>query len=116
MVVGHPFKGGMPMSIGYLTHPDMKRFGINDATFFVPPRPDVAITAATVGMASAPQVVPTFGDFFASYFAGRSFNVSSPACNTFMEGMKRCYENHENKDPVGTCAYYINGFERMACG
>ena len=41
MVVGHPFKGGMPMSTGYLTHPDMKRFEINDSTVFVPPRPDV---------------------------------------------------------------------------
>merc|ERR1712166_1294235 len=29
----------MPMSTGYLTHPDMKRFEINDSTVFVPPRP-----------------------------------------------------------------------------
>ena len=42
MVIGHPFKGGMPMSTGYLTHPDMKRFELNDSTVFVPPRPDVA--------------------------------------------------------------------------
>lgn len=92
MVVGHPFKGGMPMSTGYLTHPDMKRFAINDSTAFIPPRPDVAAGVASV--AAAPT--PSFGDFFASYFIGRSFNVSDPKCNTFMEGMKRCYENHES--------------------
>ena len=51
MVVGHPFKGGYPQSTGYLTHPDMKRFALNDSTLFVPPRPDVAITAFSIGLA-----------------------------------------------------------------
>ena len=117
MVVGHPFKGGYPQSTGYLAHPDMKRFALNDSTLFVPPRPDVAITALTLGLAGqAASSRVGFGDFFANYFAGRSFNVSEPKCNTMMEGMKRCYENHADADPVGSCAYYIQGFERMACG
>ena len=51
MVVGHPFKGGYPQSTGYLAHPDMKRFALNDSTLFVPPRPDVAVSAFTIGMA-----------------------------------------------------------------
>ena len=117
MVVGHPFKGGYPQSTGYLAHPDMKRFALNDSTLFVPPRPDVAITALTLGLAGqAASSRVGFGDFFANYFAGRSFNVSEPKCNTMMEGMKRCYENHSDADPVSSCAYYIQGFERMACG
>ena len=111
MVVGHPFKGGMPMSTGQLEHPDMKRFEINDSTAFVPPRPDVHGGASQSAAASPPG----FGDFFASYFIGRSFNVSDPKCNTFMEGMKRCYENNTSSNPVGTCQHYIQGFERMAC-
>ena len=117
MVVGHPFKGGYPQSTGYLAHPDMKRFALNDSTLFVPPRPDSAITALTLGLAGnvAAQRVG-FGDFFANYFAGRSFNVSDPKCNTMMEGMKRCYENHADANPTEQCAYYIQGFERMACG
>ena len=91
MIAGHPFKGGFTMSTGFLQHPDMKRFEINDSTVFVPPRPDVA-----PGSGSAAGPAPEFGDFFASYFMGRSFNVSDPKCNTFMEGMKRCYENHQS--------------------
>ena len=39
-IVGHPMKGGFLMGIGYLTHPDMKRFAISDSTMFAPPRPD----------------------------------------------------------------------------
>ena len=73
MVVGHPFKGGMPMSTGQLEHPDMKRFEINDSTAFVPPRPDVA-NGATFTAAPA----PTYFDFFSTYFAGRSLNSSDP--------------------------------------
>merc|ERR1711907_670006 len=39
-IVGHPFKGSYVMSTGYLAHPDMKRFALDDATLYVPPRPD----------------------------------------------------------------------------
>ena len=49
MIVGHPFKGGLPMSTGYLQHPDMKRFGLDDATLFVPPRPSVWANALAFG-------------------------------------------------------------------
>ena len=40
MIVGHPFKGANIASIGFLQHPDMNRFALNDASLFVPPRPD----------------------------------------------------------------------------
>ena len=39
MIPGHPFKGGLMLSSGYLEHPDMKRFELNDATAYLPPRP-----------------------------------------------------------------------------
>ena len=117
MIVGHPFKGGNVMSTGYLEHPDMKRFNLCDSTLFVPPRPNVWVNPIAFGAfaAAAPQV-PSFGDFFATYFAGRSFNVAEPKCTRMLEGLKRCYENHAEKDPVNTCQYYMQGFERMACG
>ena len=60
--------------------------------------------------------VPSFGDFFATYFAGKSFNVTNPKCTSMLEGMKKCYENHEKADPVEACQYYIQGFERFSCG
>ena len=52
MVVGHPFKGGVVLSSGYLQHPDMKRFNISDPTLFAPPRPNAWATALTLGMMS----------------------------------------------------------------
>ena len=110
-ITGHPFKGGFLMGIGYLTHPDMKRFGINDSNIFVPPRPDVwagHMQAAAAGL-------PSFGDFFGTYFAGRSFNVTDPKCSTMLESMKRCWENHSNGDAEDACGYYIQGFERLSC-
>ena len=67
MIPGHGFKGALMMSTGYLMHPDMKRFGINDSTLFVPPNPFVHAQAAGLG-AGAPKApeVPYFGDFFYS--------------------------------------------------
>ena len=116
MVAGHPFKGGMYLSSGYLTHPDMKRFEINDSTLFLPPNPFAWTTAAGIGaMAPKAEGVPSFGDFFATYFAGKSFNVSEPKCSAMLEGMKRCYENH-TATPEESCAYYVQGFERFSCG
>ena len=54
MIVGHPFKGGLPMSTGYLAHPDMKRFGLDDSTLFTPPRPNAFMNAISMGaMATA---------------------------------------------------------------
>ena len=50
MVVGHPFKGGVVYSTGYLTHPDTNRFGITDGTQYLPPRPDAAITMENAGL------------------------------------------------------------------
>ena len=102
------------MSTGYLAHPDMKRFELNDATAFLPPRPTAFAQNMAAGMIAAPQI-PAFGDFFATYFAGKSFNVTNPKCTSMLEGMKSCYENN-TEDPVDQCQYYIQGFERLACG
>ena len=116
-VAGHPFKGGYRFSTGFLQHPDLKRFKIGDVTFYVPPRPDVHATAAGVGAAAATAgAIPSFGDFFATYFGGRNYTVSEPACSKMMEGMKRCWENHSESNPVEACQYYIGGFSRLACG
>ena len=117
MVVGHPFKGGQIMSQGHLMHPDMKRFNIQQSFLFAPPRPNAWANALTMSMGPVvAAAAPSFGDFFATYFAGRSFNVTEPKCSSMLEGMKRCYENHTSKDPVEACQYYINGFSRFSCG
>ena len=102
------------MSSGYLQHPDMKRFQLGDPSFFAPPRPTAWAQNIAAGMAVS--AVPSFGDFFATYFAGKSFNVTNPKCSSMLEGMKKCYENHEKADPVEACQYYIQGFERFSCG
>ena len=109
-IVGHPFKGANILSIGYLNHPDMKRFMINDATLFAPIRPDAAPGAATAGSS-----VPSFADFFGTYFHGRSFTVTNAKCSSMLESMKRCWENNAAGSPAEQCSYYINGFERLAC-
>lgn len=102
------------LSTGYLSHPDMKRFELNDATAFLPPRPTAFAQNLAAGL-MAPQV-PSFGDFFGTYFLGRSFEVSNAKCSSMLEGMKKCWESNQEEDPVGQCQYYIQGFERMACG
>ena len=106
MITGHPFKGGMPYSTGYLQHPDMKRFGINDCTLFVPPNPAAFVSIMGIGAGVEQTQVPAFGDFFATYFAGKSYNVSDSKSNAMMEGMKKCFENNK-EEPVEQCQYYI---------
>ena len=103
------------MSSGYLDHPDLKRFELSDSSFFAPPRPAAWAQTLAESVYSR-STVPSFGDFFATYFAGRSFNVVNPKCSQMMEGMKKCYENNDKVDPIGQCQYYIQGFERLACG
>ena len=70
MIAGHPFKGGVVMSTGQLEHPDLKRFELNDATAFLPPRPSAWAQNLVSSFATAPK--PAFGDYFATYFAGRA--------------------------------------------
>ena len=101
MIVGHPFKGGHVASIGFLQHPDMRRFGLNDASLYAPPRPDAWAQALLV--THAVGGIPSFGDFFATYFGGRSFSVSEPNASKALEGLKKCYENHSSSDPVSAC-------------
>jgi hypothetical protein len=64
MIAGHPFKGGWTYSTGQLLHPDMKRFMLSSAVLFAPPRPGKNPYEAP---AAQPQI-PSFNDFFASYF------------------------------------------------
>ena len=106
-MAGHPFKAANSFSIGQLAHPDMKRFQINTPYLFAPPRPAVAAAAT----------VPSFGSFFSAYFGGSTYQMSDSKCGKMLENMKRCYERSTSRsdDPEASCAYYIDGFRRMAC-
>ena len=114
MIAGHPFKGAGQTSLGNLFHPDMKRFNIADRSLFKPPRPDAFVGGAVAATAAA-ATYPTFSDFFRSYFGGRPYSTYEPKCQQFLQGMKSCFENNASSDPVGTCEFYIAGFEKAAC-
>ena len=62
-VAGHPFKGSWVFSTGQLQHPDLKRFALSTAVFFKPVFP-----GKNPYDKSVEQRVPSFGDFFLSYF------------------------------------------------
>ena len=111
-VTGHPFKGNMSFSIGQLAHPDMKRFQINTPFLFAPPNP-----AKVMGAAAGAASIPSFGSFFSAYFGGSTYQLSDSRCGKMLENMKKCYEGSTSRseDPSASCAYYIDGFRRMAC-
>ena len=44
----------------------------------LPPRPDAHVSGTNMNVPKVVPEVPSFGDFFGTYFAGRSFNVSNP--------------------------------------
>lgn len=67
MVAGHPFKGAWVSSTGQLAHPDMKRFAIATAVLFKPPMPSYN-PAEKIGAEVAHAKLPSFSDFFGSYF------------------------------------------------
>ena len=82
MIPGHPFKGGVWLSSGQLLHPDLKRFGLASAVFFKPPMAGKnPYDAAVQG-----SVVPSFSDFFASYF-GSSWKTGNSACSKVYANM-----------------------------
>ena len=110
-VPGHGMKGGVHMSTGYLLNPEMKKFQINTPIAFFPPAP-----TKTAGYVAAASAVPTFGNFFSAYFGGQtSYNMGNPAAGKMLENLKKCYETHESGNPEEACAYYIDGFKRLAC-
>ena len=100
------------LSSGQLLHPDMKRFQITTPFLFAPPNP-AKVMGATAGAASC----PSFGDFFTSYFGGSTYKMGDSRCGKMLENMKKCYETSSSRseDPSASCAYYIDGFKRMAC-
>ena len=112
MVPGHPFKGINGMSIGQLYHPDAKRFQMNTQFLFAPPNP-----AKVMGASAGALSVPTFGTFFSTYFGGSTYQLSDTRCGKMLENMKKCYESStaRSEDPSASCAYYIDGFRRLAC-
>ena len=112
MVAGHPFKGAASISSGQLLHPDQKRFQINSPYLFQPPCP-----SKVMGASVAALTIPSFGAFFSSYFGGSTYQMGSPKCGKMLENMKKCYETNasRNESPEASCAYYIDGFRRMAC-
>merc|ERR1719464_2394817 len=86
-VARHGFKGGNVYSTGFLLNPEMKRFQIN-----------------------------TPGAFFSAYFGGSTYQMSSPKCGKMLENLKNCYETNQPAGrPEEACAYYIDGFKRLAC-
>ena len=111
-VTGHPFKGGNSLSSGQLLHPDLKRFQIMTPFLFAPPNPEKVMNGA-----SATPAIPSFASFFSAYFGGSTYQMSDTRCGKMLEGMKKCYETSSARqdDPEASCAYYIDGFRRMAC-
>lgn len=108
-IAGYPFKGGWVFSTGQLEHPDLKRFQIETPVLFMPPNP-----VKNADYVSPAPAVPNFANFFASYFGNASYNLSNPQCSKMLTNLKQCYEtNPESADQ--SCAYYVNGFKRMAC-
>ena len=109
---GHPFKGGDMRSTGMLLHPDMKRFQINTPYLFTPPNP-----TKVIGAAAATATFPSFGSFFSSYFGGSTYKFADGNCSKMLNNLKRCYENSTSagSSPEKSCAYYIDGFKRLAC-
>ena len=111
-VAGHPFKGMNSLSSGQLMHPDLKRFQIATPFLFAPPNP-----SKVIGASAGAATCPSFGSFFSAYFGGSTYRMSDSRCGKMLENMKRCYETStsRNEDPQASCAYYIDGFKRMAC-
>ena len=70
-----------------------------------------------MGASAAVLAVPTFGTFFSTYFGGSTYQLSDSRCGKMLENMKKCYETSSarSEDPSASCAYYIDGFRRMAC-
>ena len=100
------------MSIGQLAHPDLKRFQMNTQFLFAPPNP-----TKVMGASAAAASIPSFGTFFSSYFGGATYRLSDSKCGKMLESMKKCYESStsRNDNPADSCAYYIDGFRRLAC-
>ena len=90
----------------------IKRFQINTPFLFAPPNP-----AKVPGAVMTAAAIPSFGAFFSSYFGGSTYRMSDTRCGKMLENMKRCYETSQARDdnPQESCAYYIDGFRRMAC-
>ena len=107
---GHGFKGGNIYSTGYLLNPEMKRFQINTPVAFLPPNPFKLPT-----FVAGASTVPSFGAFFSAYFGGSTYQMSNPKCGKMLENMKKCYETNQTGNPEQACAYYIDGFKRLAC-
>ena len=112
LVTGHPFKGGNNLSIGQLMHPDLKRFQINTPFLFAPPNP-----AKVMGAGALAGSCPSFSSFFAAYFGASTYQMADTRCGKMLENMKKCYEGSQSRseNPEATCAYYVDGFRRMAC-
>ena len=79
---------------------------------FAPPNP-----LKVAGYSAVGSTVPSFGSFFSAYFGGSTYKMSDNRCGKMLENMKKCYETSTSRseDPTATCAYYMDGFKRMAC-
>ena len=92
-------------------NPEMKRFQINTPVAFFPPNP-----TKVHDFFQRSAAVPSFGAFFSAYFGGSTYQMSNPKCGKMLENLKNCYEtNQQSGRPEESCAYYIDGFKRLAC-
>ena len=93
-------------------HPDMKYFQIQTPLLFAPPNPE-----KMCGAVAAATNFPSFGTFFSSYFGGSTFKFADGNCSKMLTNLKKCYETSTSNgsSPEKSCAYYIDGFKRMAC-
>ena len=90
----------------------MKRFQIQTPYLFAPPNP-----AKTVDANCASPSFPSFGSFFSSYFGGSTYKFAEGNCQKMLTNLKKCYETSTSSgsNPESSCAFYIDGFKRMAC-
>lgn len=84
MVAGHPFKGSWVYSTGQLLHPDLKRFSLQSAVLFRPPFP-----GKNPYDHPEEHTLPTFADFFSTYFGQQTLNISNDRCAKLFDGMKK---------------------------
>jgi len=103
---GHPFKGSWVSSIGYLQHPDMKKFAIFTPILFAPPNP-----TKVPGIEAAKSEIPSFANFFHSYFGFQQFNIKTDRCSKLLSSAKSCFENNTAR-PIEACSYYLDTFSR----
>ena len=112
-IPGHPFKGSFTYSTGQLLHPEIKRFAIAAPFYFKPPMPGYT-PGDESGINSKAPSLPSFSDFFRSYFGDNSYSLANEGCFKMMQNLKNCHANN-GANANEACSFYIDGFKRLSC-